>query len=381
MHSIPIMTEREAQIAFAAFSGIGPVRFKLLTDYFDSAKAAWNAPENILKNIGLGGKLTQKLLDFRGTFDVTAFTKQLLAQEIHIVTRSDSVFPQPLREISDPPIALFVRGTLPADWSRAIGVVGTRKVTAYGRQVTEKIVRDLVSSGCLIVSGMAKGVDGIAHRMAIEAGKPTVAVLGCGVDICYPPEHKDLYFQIIETGGAIISEVSPGHTVLKGLFPARNRIISGVTLGVVVTEGAEDSGSLITARNAAEQGRDVFAVPGPITSYLSAGPARLIKQGAKMVTTVEDILEELNIAVTPPYPLFGKEGVSLPFIKGEDRRGSITLNGEEKIIVELLTQGEKHYDEIVRESGLHPEKIGSLLTFMELNGILQVLDNGKYGLR
>ena len=364
------MTEREAYVAFAAFPGIGPQRFKLLTEYFGSAQKAWSASAEELIKIGLGGKLTQKLVDFRAGFDPRTYEQQLLQREIKIITRIESSFPQQLLEIPDPPIALFIKGTFEVAGKKFIGIVGTRKPTAYGREITARVTRDLALSGLGIVSGMARGIDGVAHRTAIEAGAYTIAVLGCGVDIIYPPDHKDLYVEIIARSGAVISEVPPGHTVLKGLFPARNRIISGISLGIVVTEGAQDSGSLITARLAAEQGREVFAVPGPITSYLSVGPSKLIKQGAKIVTEVGDILEEFNI----------KNEISKIKNSNKISNNGRTLSPEEEKLVGLLTQGEMLYDEIIRESGLPASEVGSLLSLMELGGIIRALGNGKYGL-
>lgn len=357
------MDERAAYIGFSAFLGIGPLRFKHLLDQFGLAEKAWQASFSELKNAGLGNVLVTKLDTFRKDFNPHTYETELAKQEIHILTRIDEEFPQSLLEISDPPIALFVKGKLPDQSKTWIGVVGTRKVTGYGRQITEMITKGLSSSGCVIVSGMARGVDGIAHRIALEMGTPTVAVLGCGVDIIYPPEHADLYGKIISSGNAILSEVAPGHTVLKGLFPARNRIISGLSRGVVVTEGAEDSGSLITARLAAEQGRDVFAVPGPITSYLSAGPTSLIKNGAKMVTNVTDILDELGVVART-----NGNGQ----VKGE--------TPEQQKIIDLLASGEVHFDVIARNSGMDAAELGTTLSLMELSGIIRNLGNGKYAL-
>lgn len=214
------------------------------------------------------------------------------------LTLDDPRYPAKLKEIPDPPRLLYVKaksGLDALDLDRAIAVVGTRTMTRYGEEVTKQLVRELVAHGFTIVSGMAYGIDTVAHCAAIDAGGKTIAVLGCGIDIIWPPSNARLYIRVGEEGyGAIVSEMPQGVRPNKELFKTRNRIISGLSLGVVVTEGAENSGALITARFAAEQGREVFAVPGPITSPLSRGPARLIKQGAKLVETVEDILDELN---------------------------------------------------------------------------------------
>lgn len=359
------MDEREACIGFSAFKGIGPLRFKLLFDYFGSADKAWSAPKETLLSIGLGEKTTERFVYFRNNFSIVHFLDELGRKQISIVTRIDTNYPEPLTQIADPPIALYIKGRLPAKLDRCIGVVGTRKPTAYGRQVSEQITRDLVQAGCTIISGLARGVDGIAHRTTLVEGGITIGVLGCGIDIIYPPEHKNLYFDIINSEGAVISEVPPGHTVMKGLFPARNRIISGLSRGVLVTEGAEDSGSLITASLALEQNRDVFAIPGPINSYLSAGPAKLIKQGAKLVTSTADILEELK----------------LPSVTR--RSNGQTGNGgspQEQKIIEVLSSGTVHFDDIVKVTALTAADVGSILTILELNGTIRSLGEGKYTL-
>lgn len=357
------MDERGACIGFSLAKNIGPLRFKLLLDYFSTAEKAWSADKKTLLEIGLGEKLTQKFIDFRKSFSYPKFLEDCARREIKIVTRYDPDFPKLLLEIADPPIVLYVKGTLPVSFDRAIGVVGTRKPTSYGRQISEMIARDLVASGCLIVSGLARGVDGIAHTEAVKQGQPTIAVLGCGVDIVYPPEHRSLYSKIIETGGAIISEVPPGHLVAKGLFPARNRIISGLSRGIVVTEGAEDSGSLITASLALEQGKEVFAVPGPINSYLSAGPTKLIKSGAKLVTSAADILDEFALPAIP--------------IKATQNN---KLSQQEQQIIALMSAGTLHFDDIVRGCHLPTSEVGSILTLLELSGIIQNLGEGKYAL-
>lgn len=212
------------------------------------------------------------------------------------LTLDDPRYPTLLKEIPDPPPVLYVEAHTPFDdlpLARAIAVVGTRRVTPYGEAVTRSIVRGLVEAGLAIVSGMALGVDSIAHQTALACGGTTIAVLGCGTDIIYPPRNAELYRAIARERGAIISELPPGTRPTSAQFPRRNRIVSGLSLGVVVIEGSEHSGSLITARLAAEQGRDVFAVPGPVTSPMSRAPAMLIKQGAKLVERAEDILEEL----------------------------------------------------------------------------------------
>lgn len=290
--------EKQYWVAFSVFPGIGPVRFKILRDYFGSVAAAWKANAQSLRNIHLGEKLIDQFLAFRKTFQLAEYLAKLEKLHVHVLTLDDPRYPARLKEIPDAPFLLYIKakpGQKKLNLDRTIAVVGTRKITRYGQDVTRRIVEGLVSHGFTIVSGMAYGVDAVAHQAAIDAGGKTIAVLGSGIDIIAPPSNARLYRAISEEGhGAVVSEMPLGLRPNKGLFTARNRIISGLSLGVLVTEGADDSGALITARNAGEQGREVFAVPGPITSLYSKGPARLIKQGAKLVETVEDILDEFN---------------------------------------------------------------------------------------
>lgn len=215
-----------------------------------------------------------------------------------MVRIDDPRYPRLLKEIPDPPALLYVRGRAISpkiDLEKTIAVVGTRHVTPYGEQMTKKLVCGLVERGFTIVSGLAYGVDAVAHQAAIDAGGKTIAVLGCGIDIIAPPRNARLYWDIVNGHGAIVSEIAPSVRTDKKKFVTRNRIISGLSLGVLVTEGARQSGSLITANYAAEQGRDVFAVPGPVTSMYSGAASFLLKNGAKLVESADDIIEELNI--------------------------------------------------------------------------------------
>lgn len=349
-------------LAFNVFSGIGPARFKILLDYFGGAQKAFEAQEKTLRATGLNSKLVDNFLIFRRQFHPQKFLEQVKKKNIAILTLKDKNYPELLRQISDCPPVLYLKGEIKPEDSLAIGVVGTRKISAYGREVTEILVRDLVASGLTIVSGLARGVDSLAHQTAIEAGGRTIAVLGCGVDLVYPPENKKLYEQIINHG-AVLSEVPPGQYVARGIFPARNRIIAGLSLGVVVTEGAEDSGALITARNAADYNREVFAVPGPITSSLSAAPSLLIKNGAKLVYNVQDILEELKLE-TRSLKLEAKK------IIGE--------NPKEEEILKILSDGQIHIDNLVRRSSLKTSEVSSLLILMEIKGKVKNLGGMVY---
>lgn len=356
-------------VGFSRFPGIGPARFKLLYEYFGSAKAAWEAPVEELKHINLGERLSDQLGKFRKETDLHEHLRVL--EQLHVVplTVRDPKYPRLLREIPDAPFVLYVlgkKGSTPINLERTIAVVGTRRMTAYGKEVTERIVRDLVVNGMTIVSGMAYGIDAAAHWAALEAGGKTIAVLGCGIDIIAPAGNARLYQSIAGGGGAIVTEMPLGHRPLKGLFPARNRIISGLSLGTLVIEGASDSGALITARNAAEQGREVFAVPGPITSAYSKASARLIKNGATLVESAEDILEALGIKHS------GRpEGAKTPVRARSE---------EEQKILDLLVSGRLPIDDIVRGSGLTAGNVAAILTVLEMRGSVKDYGEKQYGL-
>ena len=360
------MHERLYWLAFSAFPGVGPIRFALLLSHFGSAKEVWEASRDDLLKINFGPVLTSKFDRFRREFDVSGYAKKLKDEEVATLILTDEKYPKLLKQISDPPFVLYIKGKKVKgfDINKTIAVVGTRKVTPYGREVTWVLTRDLAAAGLTIVSGLALGVDAEAHKAAIEAGGKTIAVLGCGVDCCNPPSNKWLYDKIIQGNGIVVSEMPLSREPNRGLFPARNRIISGLSLGVLVTEGAIDSGSLITASDAAAQGREVFAVPGPITSSLSKGPVELIKKGAKIVTTAQDVLEELNI----------KSRKSSESRKGRDFDGATE---EEKKIIQILQNGSHEFDEIVRIISMPAGKVGSLLSIMEIKGMVKNLDNNN----
>ncbi|MCX6724559.1 MAG: DNA-processing protein DprA, partial [Candidatus Shapirobacteria bacterium] len=269
------INEKKYWIGFSAFNGIGPKRFALLRNYFGSARSAWEARLKELLAIGLEQKLVENFVKFRQDFDLNSYFLRLRENKIECQTLVDKNYPENLKKIDNPPYVLFVKGKIKPQDELALAVVGTRKMTAYGREVTESLTQQLVNFGLTIVSGLARGVDTTAHQTVLQNGGRTIAVLACGLDIIYPPENKKLAEEIANGHGVLVSEFPPGHQAVPGNFPARNRIISGLSLGTLVIEGAQDSGALITARHAADQGREVFAVPGPITSQNSAGPLLL----------------------------------------------------------------------------------------------------------
>lgn len=375
--------EKKCWVAFNVFEGIGPLRFKLLYDYFGTAKEAYSSTREKLIALGLSEKLVEKFLIFRKSFDISSYFLRLEKLGLEAICSEEESYPKLLKEIVDKPPMIYIKSRLKSAITsngssglqsalvfekKAVAVVGTRKVTGYGRQVTEMITEGLVAAGLTIVSGLARGVDKISHEATINNNGITLAVLGCGLDLIYPPEHSGLADKIVKNGGAIISEFPLGMQAVPGNFPARNRIISGLSLGVVVTEAAEDSGSLITASCAAEQGREVFAVPGPITSPLSRGTSELIKKGAKLVSGVEDILEELGMGKV-------SRASRVPRVSREE------LGDEEIKIFDLLLNENLHIDEICRKSEMDSGKVGGLLSMLEIKGIIKNFGEGIYGLK
>ncbi len=359
--------ERSFCLGFSNFPGIGPIKFEKLIKHFGSAKSSWNGSVDELKLV-LGKSLTGKFESFRKEFDIELYLKKLDKQRIKFVCLNEKEYPPLLKKIPNPPIVLFVKGnskilrSLPPEAgrqndNRAIAIVGTRHITSYGREITEMFARELSNAGLIIVSGMAYGVDGVAHKAVIDANGKTIAVLGNGVDLPYPRENQKLYEEILDSDGLIVSEYPPGTPPSVGSFPARNRIVAGLSDGVLVTEGAQDSGSLITANFGLEFGRKVFAVPGPITSSLSAAPLRLIEKGAKLVITPDDVIKDLGISS------FAKAS--------RDKQNLKSLSSEEKKIIELIENESLQFDEIVRRLKLDSSKVGSLLSVMEIKGLIK----------
>ncbi len=357
-------------LAFSAFNGIGPKRFALLKNYFGLAKKAWEAGERELLAIGLGPRLTTKLLKFRRNFDPRSYFLRLREKKIECYFLDRSNYPESLKKTDNPPFVLYVKGVITPEDKLSVAVVGTRKMTGYGGQITESLVTELINARITVVSGLARGIDSMAHKAALKAGGRTIGVLACGLDIVYPPENFSLVKEIVNGRGAVISEFPLGMQPLPGSFPARNRIISGLSLGTVVIECPKKSGALITARHAAEQGREVFAIPGPVTSPNSAGPSHLIKMGAKLVFDTNDILEELKIE---PKSALGR--------KKQKSKQILAENPEEEVILSLIKSESKHIDELVRESGFDPGKVASIMSLMEIKGKVRNLGNMVYGVK
>lgn len=353
------MTEREAWIAFSTYPAIGPARFKLLREYFGSALAAWGAPLKAYREIGFSEKLAISFERHRESFVLEKYLEHLHARKVEVCLQSDKEYPQRLKTIDDAPFLLYIRSfakeTLSDLADISISVVGTRKMTSYGKDVCERLVIQLVDSGMAIVSGLALGIDSVAHKTAIEAGGKTIAVLAGGVDRIYPSSNHALGQKIIENG-AVISEYPLGYPCLQQNFPVRNRIVSGLGLGVLVIEGTEKSGTLLTAASAARQGREVFAVPGPITSPVARAPNLLLKQGAKLVENAQDVLEELEVQTRQ--------------IKKSARDHLPKTKEEEKLLALLGNEG-LDIDSLVRISGMPTGLILSTLMQLELKGLVK----------
>ena len=346
-------------LALSLTPGVGSTLIKRLVDQFDNPEAVFQAPmKELLRIEGLGEKV---VLEIRKGPPEKAVERELsLLKEVGgaILTLKDDAYPKRLRDIYDPPAVLYVRGELKKEDELAVSIVGSRKTSPYGRWITEKVSQELSRHGVTIVSGMARGIDSLAHWGAISAGGRTIAVLGCGVDVIYPSENRNLFRKIIDCG-AVLSEFRMGSPPEAGHFPKRNRIISGLSLGVVVVEASTKSGSLLTAGYALEQGREVFAVPGNVGFEGSRGTNRLIKDGAKMVESSEDVLEEI-------LPQWRREEETTQQVESPGR----DLPEEERILYELLGETPLHIDAIIQESGFEPGTVSSLLLNLELKGFI-----------
>ncbi len=356
------MSDRRFWLGFNLVSGIGPVRFRNLLNHFGSAEAAWRANARDLAISGLDARTIESIVLTRDRLDLEREAARVESAGAVIVTLLDRQYPPLLKQLPDAPPVLYVRGTLLPGDELSIAVVGTRRASTYGRQVCEKLVSEIAGRGVTVVSGMARGIDAIAHRVALAAGGRTIAVIGCGIDVVYPPEHASLARDIV-TNGAIVSEYGLGIPPDSGNFPARNRIISGMTRSTLVVEAGETSGALITANFAVEQGRDVLAVPGSILADGCIGTNRLIQQGAKLVQTVNDIFDELNVATV---------GQQLEFrlVAPEDP--------VERSILQLLSGEPSHVDEIVRQLGLPVATVSGGLAMLELKGMARQVGGMNY---
>lgn len=350
-------------VALSTYLPFGPARLSLLTNYFGSAGGVWAADKSELLETGLSAKLVDGFVKHRRNFSSKEFFANLKEKGITFTTIGDESYPENLVGIVGAPTTLYIRGRLTKNDVNAIAVVGSRKITSYGRQVTEKFAVELAQYGVTIVSGLAFGVDRYAHESALSVGGRCIAVLASGVDDITPRSNEWLGKKIIQSGGAVISEFPPGTKVQKSYFPQRNRIISGLAKAILVVEGAEKSGTLHTARHAADQGKEVFAVPGQVTSPLSAAPHYLIKNGAKVAFSAKDIIEELDMQLKVDRQAMGE---ILPATK------------EEAKLLDKLANEPLHLDELARILKLPISSISQNLTVMELKGLVKNVGGSKY---
>lgn len=361
------MSESDYYLAFSLAPGIGPKRFRLLIEKLGSAQKAWGGNKEEYLASGISYLLYKKFDTFRKSFDIQKYKERLEKEQVEFIAQNAKDNPWRLKNLDGAPIGLFGKGNIFClQTDKSIGVVGTRKVTSYGKTVTESLVSSLVSYGFTIVSGLALGVDSIAHKTAIDCQGPTLAVLGCGVDCCYPLENQKLYDSILSNKGLIVSEYPLGTQPSKGTFPARNRIIAALSIGVLVTEAGADSGSLITADYAIKQNKKIFAVPGPITSRQSDGTSYLIKNGAKLVQNVEDVLEALNLN---------------PEVSGKKPRvridiDSLHLSKEEKEILEFLMIEPHHIDDLAKRMNIKVSDLLVTLSDLEVQGLIKNIGGG-----
>jgi len=349
-------------VGFSYIPGIGRVRLNQIETYFGNLESAWEAPASEFRQARLEDSIVRAITTWRPKIVLDDEMEKLKRYGVQTLTWHDDAYPVRLKEIYDYPPILYIRGRLTAADEWCLAVVGTRRATAYGRQVTEEIVTDLARNNITIVSGLARGIDSVAHQTALDAGGRTIAVLACGLDVIYPAENLNLARRIIENG-ALVSEYPLGIKPKPEHFPRRNRILSGMSLGVLVTEAGEGSGALITADLALEQNRDVLAIPGSILSPASRGTNNLIQQGAKLVQNCQDILEELNLRAVSQQLEF-KEIIP----------GSET----ESTLLKRLSAEPTHIDSICVGSGLPVATVSSTLAMMELKGLVRSVGNMSY---
>jgi DNA processing protein len=349
-------------LAFSHVPGVGAVRISRLLDAFDDLEHAWHADSYALRQAGMGPKTIESILRVRSELDLKQAHERLQKLGIHLLTLESEDYPPQLKQIQGPPACLFVKGSILESDRRAVAVVGTRRASSYGKAMAEKIASELAAMGLTIISGLARGIDGIAHRAALGVKGRTLAVLGSGIDQVYPSEHRQLAAKICESG-AVISEYPPGTSPEGHHFPARNRIISGLAMGLIVIEAAERSGALITADFAAEQGRDVFALPGDITRKNSGGTNRLIQDGAHPVLSSADVFEVLDL-----YPQEERAQEPIEYPENDVQTALLAILGKEPA----------HIDSLHQITGLPIQDIQAALSMLEIRGTIKPLGAMRY---
>lgn len=359
-------TDREYLIGLNLISQLTPKRMQTLFRRFERFEEIWNAPASLFANIFGSHVLGEAIAAARSEQAVDEELVKAEAKAVRIVTLVDKEYPPLLREIDDPPIVLYIRGEQPIDSARAIAIVGTRRGTRYGKMVAGRFASQLALKGFIIISGLAAGIDAAAHQGTLDVGGFTVAVMGCGIDYPYPQRNQPIYERIVETG-VVMSEYPMGSRPAKWTFPQRNRILSGLSRGVLVIQAPERSGALITARCALEQGRDVFAVPGNINGLTSAGSNRLIKQGAKLVDSVDDIFEE--------YPDLQ---VKRDPVSADAADAGLKLGEAEAAVYALISLEPVHMDDIIARADLSPTQASHILLLLQLENLIEEAEGGRY---
>lgn len=349
-------------VAFSLISGVGPVKLRMIQEYFGDMGLAWRARPEQLLAAGVDDKTVQEIVARRSRISPEREMDRVAEQGVDVVTWEQPGYPLRLKEIYGAPGVLYVKGTLSPDDEWAVAVVGTRRATVYGREATEHLAGALARNKVTVISGLAKGIDTAAHQVALREGGRTVAVLGSGLDVIYPPENARLASAIIEKG-ALVSEYPLGTRPAPTNFPWRNRIISGMSLGVLMVEGGQESGASITVKYALEQNREVFAVPGGVFWPKSRGPNLWIKQGAKLVMDVGDILEELNLQMVPQH---------------REARVALPADNLEASILARLSRDPVHIDELGAVCGLPIATVSSTLAMMELKGMVRQVGAMNY---
>jgi len=357
-------------IALRAVEGIGPVLFRRLLERFEKPEQVFTADVSELQSVrGMTPQIVSSVKNPSYQRFAEEECRRIETSGVRLLTFLSADYPRRLFEIGDPPPVLYLKGEIPP-WDPAVAIVGSRRATREGLKAAERLALELSALGVLVVSGLARGIDTAAHRGALKGGGQTAAVLGCGIDINYPPENYDISIQIADSG-CILSEFPMGTQPLSEHFPRRNRIISGLSRGVLVVEAVEKSGSLITARYALEQGREVMAVPGSIYSPAHRGTNRLIKEGAQLVDCLNDILDATRIALQNP---------GMPLLNQSSGAPRTDLTPREASVYELVAQGARHIDEITQALELTPADVSAMVLSLELKGVLVQLPGSYYSI-
>ena len=367
------MTAREAYILLNQIEGIGPVRVRALCEGLGSPEAVLSASAAELATVrGVGPKVAEGIVSQRGKLDAGREEEAAARLGARLVTPVDGEYPAPLKTIYDPPLCLYVRGTLEKKDAQALAVVGTRRVSHYGAAQADRLAYQVSKAGFVVVSGLARGIDTVAHRAALKAGGRTLAVLGGALDKLYPPENRELAEEIA-AHGAVLSEFPLGREPDRTTFPYRNRVVSGLSKGVLVVEAGVDSGAMNTAEQALEQGRSVLAVPGRVDMEGARGPHRLIQNGARLVEDVSDILKEFEFLFPPGEPA--------RMVRQQDaRQRLVLLPAEQSVVRALWTEPELDFDVLIRKTGLSSAQLMTLAMQLEMKRVIRRLPGRRLAL-